>query len=812
MILSELAKLKQYIEFSIREACVPIFSLPNIPDHKLDSHSRVARNLQSLARAAKVFHSTASTTASSMYRSSLGAAMPSFTRERIHGFIRDHNVSHVAPLARHTVTSRFESEWSFPPKPDAVEDSDAISASELVVSLAPEPDADMDLEILFFNGLEKRAAECVRAGNITKAELLLEQALSRHGDRQKNKGAVDRLQVQLSLCYIFLGKWRQAEPLIQPMVQSTSITSDSVISDLLHALAMAYMDALSLGEAMKLCKQALNIRKKLLGTTDARYHLTMGLLATIYDRRNETVYGDIIRCSMPSEFDYRHPKSIRRLIEDDLGLFKSVFGVENIDWTSAELVLASNPGHNIVGMSTEEKRAPDAIEQADSRANGQSSLRITRDSLLARTLKRMTTASSARQSRRLVKKTRHSEPPPRTSRSATSLYWNKNHNHHDERPSKPWFRLFRAPARKSISKNDIRMIPIEFPEFMVVVAPTPKSPSTGDTPGSTCPNPPLVQDTGLSMASSEINERAQGENGPRTEVAGGSLELPIGTSTVEGRPDSLTIPSTDWICLERAISAHPVGSTRGAAYQVPRAPPPRPTKSLPIPPPFQPFPSTAKLSPTFAQQKINADVESQNTSLRESSTPGTPLQLHEARVSKTPSVWSDCSVDSIFALLGDSDHIYSSSRLGSKRSSYATSIETSQSREEDSIYDSPSARNSAPNTLPPRPSLIEFGYHEPWARTHRSDCHQYKAKFDFSPGETKKDDANPIERPFLVRGPSQAKYDLDFVAHTKPWDNNNDQDLDELRWKLTAQSGGGKYLWSPITVEPSSLHGFVPFF
>lgn len=802
MILSELAKLKQYIEYSIHEAGAPVFPLSNIPAHKLDSHSRVARNLQGLARAAKVFHSTASTTASSMYRSSLGATMPSFTRERIHGFIHDH--SHAAPLTRHAVTSGFESEWSFPPKPDAAEDSDVIPASELVASSPPGPDADMDLEILFFNGLEKRAAECVRAGNITKAELLLEQALIRHGNHQRNKGAVDRLQVQLSLCYIFLGKWRQAEPLIQPMVQSTTIPGDSVLSDLLHSLAMAYMDALSLGEAMKLCKQALNIRKKLLGTTDARYHLTMGLLATIYDRRNETVYGDIIRCSMPSDFDYRHPTSIRRLIEDELGLFKSVFGVENIDWRSAEL-LACNPDHNIE-MNTDEKGVPDAIEMIDSRADGQSSLRITRDSLLARTLKRITTTGSARQSRRLVKKQRNSEPPPSTSRSI-SFYWNKNNR--DERPTRPWFRLFRGPAAKSISKNDIRIVPIEFPELVTVVTPPSNSPSTNIR--SIFPNSPLVRELCLSKNPSENYERAHADKKPGNGGTGGALKLPIGTSTTKGRPDSLTIPPTVWIGLDRVISAHPVGSTKGAADAFPRAPLARPTNSLPTLPQFKPSPSTTRLSPTFAQQKRNAEVEAQNTRLIESSPPSSPLQLHETRVSKTPSVWSDYSVDSIFALL---DQNHSSLRLGSNRSSYATSIETSRSRaassssgasrEEDIIHDSPSARNSAPHTLSPRPLPIDPGYHEPWARTHGTDCHQYT---DFSLGGPKKD-TDTKERPRLVRGLSKAKHNP--VAHLMSWENN-DQDLGELQRNLMVQSGG-KYLWSPITVEPSSLHGFVPFF
>ncbi|KAK3984000.1 hypothetical protein QBC44DRAFT_200655, partial [Cladorrhinum sp. PSN332] len=304
LILSELAKLKDYIEYSIHAAGVPKTpsGLNDMSARQLESQSQVARNLKGLAQAAKIFYTTASTTASSMCRSSLSAIMPSFTRERIQGFIN----TEAAPGAstRHTMVS--EMDWGSLPHPTKTPQDNLKPESHAQRPIVVDPDVESDLEILFFRGLEERATESVRIGDIQNAQVLLERAIYRHGNSQRNRTDVNRLQIQLSLCYIFLGKWREAEPLVQQMAQ-LKITSNEVISDLFHALAVAYVTASSFLEAMRLCRQSLNIKKKLLGPTDASYHLTMGLLATIYDEMDEGTYGDIIRDSLPFDFTYQHP-------------------------------------------------------------------------------------------------------------------------------------------------------------------------------------------------------------------------------------------------------------------------------------------------------------------------------------------------------------------------------------------------------------------------------------------------------------------------------------------------------------------------
>ncbi|KAK4230334.1 hypothetical protein QBC38DRAFT_346034, partial [Podospora fimiseda] len=318
LILSELAKLKDYIEYSIHAAGVPKTpsGLNEISARQLESQSQVASNLKSLAQAAKIFYSTATTTASSMCRSSIGGIMPSFTKERIHGFIHmDHPDTNST--RRHTMMIS-EMDWSSTSMTQQQSQTKTIPAepqsrpeSESSVHVTNPPvvfmdaDADIDLEILFFKGLEDRATEKVRTGDIEQAEMLLEQAIYRHGNSQRNRMDVNRLRIQLAVCYIYLGKFREAEPLVRQMTQ-LKMSTNEVIADLLHALSVAFVGASSLVEAMRLCRQALIMKKRLLGVNNTSYYMTMGLLATIYDKSGESTYGDMIRDSLPWDFTYRH--------------------------------------------------------------------------------------------------------------------------------------------------------------------------------------------------------------------------------------------------------------------------------------------------------------------------------------------------------------------------------------------------------------------------------------------------------------------------------------------------------------------------
>ncbi|KAK3380894.1 hypothetical protein B0H63DRAFT_415614 [Podospora didyma] len=342
-ILDELAKLKASINYSLSAAAGSATRSPHMSGQSLSS--RYARNLQSLnlqslARVAQNFHSTASTTASTAYGGERGACMkcpsafpdapvstagdiPAFRRERIESFIQE---NHTPPTRQNSrLPSWFSAPRvveSFPPPDDERTVEDGVASQQI----QRETDADSDLELLFLTGLERLAAESVRVRDFSKAEELLEMALNRHSRGHGDTAAFHRLNTQLSLCYFFLGKWRCAEPLVQQMARTSHGNSDLTIPSLLHALALSYLKEFSFDKALKLCRQALNLKKRVVGSAHVKFSETLGLLAAIFDIKAEPMYGDIIRSSIPPCFLYKHPIDAIHYITGQPDLLETVFG------------------------------------------------------------------------------------------------------------------------------------------------------------------------------------------------------------------------------------------------------------------------------------------------------------------------------------------------------------------------------------------------------------------------------------------------------------------------------------------------------
>ncbi|KAK0706317.1 hypothetical protein B0T26DRAFT_447316 [Lasiosphaeria miniovina] len=113
-------------------------------------------------------------------------------------------------------------------------------------------------------------------------------------------------------------------------------TPDLAIPNLLHALALTHLTQSSSRRAIKLCRQSLNMKKRLIGSDHAEYYQTMELLATAYELEVEPMYGEILRNFIPTSFECKsHPPDVLDFITNHPGLLDGVFGTDATPWATA---------------------------------------------------------------------------------------------------------------------------------------------------------------------------------------------------------------------------------------------------------------------------------------------------------------------------------------------------------------------------------------------------------------------------------------------------------------------------------------------
>ncbi|KAL2061295.1 hypothetical protein VTL71DRAFT_7568 [Oculimacula yallundae] len=321
------------------------------------SDARVNHNLQRLAQAARNFHSSASSTASTRESSStvLGTSRPpswnvpseaaisvmggpSMTpnkRRQVDQFIKQQRrmtqrrkrkpLQSARPLlADYPVTSsgeNQETEWDMTEAADNSSDVDN--------------EAD-DLETFLLSGHDDVAQDSMLNHEFAKAQSHLEKAIESRTGSTSEDSKFKQLQIRLALCNFFQHRWQVAEPLIDSIAKS-KYNFDPVICNLLHALAIANLQERRLEKAVTLCKQALAGKRRLktefTSTFDAECNNTLGLLATIYDHTGENVLAEAARRKMSNDFSYFHPESELEFLVNHPTLCIDVVGKKMIvDW------------------------------------------------------------------------------------------------------------------------------------------------------------------------------------------------------------------------------------------------------------------------------------------------------------------------------------------------------------------------------------------------------------------------------------------------------------------------------------------------
>ncbi|KAK1724199.1 uncharacterized protein BDZ83DRAFT_623860 [Colletotrichum acutatum] len=381
LIMDELFRLRQSIdrahEISAKPSEVFTHSFSRLSD------ARLSRNLKALAKAADGFYSTASSSAGTSRgdrsertwkpSSSAGFSGPghlsSFRRERIERFIIEGQTRNgsMTPQLLPQVNTSFHSQS--PPEtcfsavksnPPAPGDDDDLKSLEVVAGgddKAEEEDDDADDEAAFSREyilcIRQIAIESIKARDFTKAGDLLEKALARCEKATADNGeycqssyiSMRSLKVQLAICYFFQGNWKLAEPVVTGLASSKS-SRDSVVCNLLHALALAYLSEYSFDIALDTCKQALRGHARLskLRKTDVimqDLNNSLGLLATTYDMTSDYLSAEVFRRRLSPGFKYQHPANVAEFLQNHSDFLTAALGPYTLD--PACVVLPDSP-------------------------------------------------------------------------------------------------------------------------------------------------------------------------------------------------------------------------------------------------------------------------------------------------------------------------------------------------------------------------------------------------------------------------------------------------------------------------------------
>ena len=368
-ILYELEMLKSSIKQTVQAAFRHGDSFSHLMGDPSDA--RVAYNLQNLARAAQNFHSSASSTASTIHGNNgtsfwnlqSDAAMsvmggPSLTpnkRQQIEGYIKQQRRmtqrrKRKSPLQR--VSSSAAASVVIPPIPEpdptpaaASEDTDSIMSE--MADDNDEQDEEAEFQSFLLSGLEEVAKDSMLNQEFSKAQSMLEEAIQRRTGSTSEEADFKQLQIQLAICYFCQHKWNLAEPLIDSIAKSKA-NFDPVVCNLLHALAIANLVEKRFEKAITVCKQALQGKRRLKrdfgDTSETECNQTLGLLATIHDLHGNRLDAEALRRKLSKGFSYYHPENELEFLVNHPKLCTEVFGKKIIlDWRRPQIP-ATNDG------------------------------------------------------------------------------------------------------------------------------------------------------------------------------------------------------------------------------------------------------------------------------------------------------------------------------------------------------------------------------------------------------------------------------------------------------------------------------------
>ncbi|OBR15070.1 Hsp70 family protein [Colletotrichum higginsianum IMI 349063] len=338
-IFQELERLNKLIQKSFEAA----ERREVVPD---PSSLRQSMNLQSLARAAKRFHTVTTTTASTAYGA--GERRPStifggsesgdLTEVRIAEIEQWRKFNQLSVVDESTEDSMTEVSLSSGHRDTSTiittPDTETFPRGQPKPAKQPaavvdDSDDDSDVELDFLRNSEELAYERFVSKDYSKAEKFLRMAVERLTGDAAGASNFRQLKLQLALCCCLQDKWNHAAGILDSLPKARPADNLPVL-DLLQAISIAHLEEGNLEDAYNTCKTVLQGKKKVFGRESQQYYGCLWLFASIHDKRGpehaleaETVRHSIPRGWTPTIRDVL--SSPKRFILDQEDLVQSIF-------------------------------------------------------------------------------------------------------------------------------------------------------------------------------------------------------------------------------------------------------------------------------------------------------------------------------------------------------------------------------------------------------------------------------------------------------------------------------------------------------
>ncbi|CAM1510854.1 Fc.00g083670.m01.CDS01 [Cosmosporella sp. VM-42] len=322
-LLRELEDLKRLIRTSLEAVHrdeITFRTLRTSTDHQNN-------NLKNLARAAIRFHSSASSTASTLYGGeprpsgsiwggSEGYGLTEIERERIEEWNELATVneseedSMTEAMTEATIFSGLGDTSTTITSPETEsQPQNLVQKPSFYVSEEEDDSEDDEVEQEVLGMFEKLALKSFAVQDYSKAE----QCLRRILDRQTNEASAEdhmKLRVQLSLSCCLQEKWDDAAEVIS-LLPKTATLSNLPVFDLLQAVTLALLQGNRLADAFRTCKAVLRGKKKIMGRHSHDYYEGQSILATIYEKSGDSLEAEVVRHLIPLEWTSQNADSVQ---------------------------------------------------------------------------------------------------------------------------------------------------------------------------------------------------------------------------------------------------------------------------------------------------------------------------------------------------------------------------------------------------------------------------------------------------------------------------------------------------------------------
>jgi hypothetical protein len=238
-----------------------------------------------------------------------------------------------------------------------------------------ESDGDgSDIELDFLRNFDELACSSFVREDYSKAEQFLRKAIERNTGESSNGEHFKLLRIRLAICCCLQERWELAAGSLSALSKSRA-ASILPIFDLLQAISLGYLANDRFDDAYRVCKTALQGKKKIVGKDSHNFHKCLWILAMIYEKKGDPLEAEAVRLSIPVEMmPQNSTMSGKEFILEHPTLIKSAFGGNErgkgpSDQAKNETTLTTPSNEASVEPDRWEDLVPRAAVDGTSRAN-----------------------------------------------------------------------------------------------------------------------------------------------------------------------------------------------------------------------------------------------------------------------------------------------------------------------------------------------------------------------------------------------------------------------------------------------------------